>query len=154
MTVSPDLARPRATEALGALLDRSVAQIAEAAAETYDWPTIQRTADVWDNNTLPLFRAAVAPTAWAREQRARAGLDGRLRTGPAEMDGGPGPGERVHPGRPTAPATVAAQAAPHATAPTVGCEAARRHTGPRGLDDRPTAHRGRAADAVATRGHG
>lgn len=41
--------------ALGALLDRSVVQIAEAAgdARTFDRETIRAVSDMWDNNTFP-----------------------------------------------------------------------------------------------------
>ncbi|MFF7636143.1 hypothetical protein ACFZB9_23790 [Kitasatospora sp. NPDC008050] len=68
--------RTAALPVLGALLDRSLAQIAEAAADarTYDRETIRAVSDVWDNNTFPLFRAATARTAWGRERRARAAL--------------------------------------------------------------------------------
>ncbi|MEV1203325.1 hypothetical protein AB0J07_25375, partial [Microbispora rosea] len=46
--------------ALGSLLDRSLAQIAEASADarTYDRRTIYEVADVWDNNTFPLFHGS------------------------------------------------------------------------------------------------
>ncbi|MFI7627739.1 hypothetical protein [Microbispora rosea] len=62
--------------ALGSLLDRSLAQIAEASADarTYDRRTINEVADVWDNNTFPLFHAATAHTSIGRERRARAAL--------------------------------------------------------------------------------
>ncbi|MGW5260912.1 hypothetical protein ACWEQG_08060 [Microbispora sp. NPDC004025] len=58
------------------LLDRSLVQIAEASADarTYDRQTIHQVADVWDNNTLPLFHAATALTSVGRERRARAAL--------------------------------------------------------------------------------
>ncbi|MFC1436313.1 hypothetical protein ACEZDB_37330 [Streptacidiphilus sp. N1-3] len=68
---------PRHTlAAYAALLDRSVEQIAEAAADarTFDRLLIARVADVWDNNTYPFFRAATAHIAWRRERRARAAL--------------------------------------------------------------------------------
>ncbi|MFD6950093.1 hypothetical protein A6A08_16115 [Nocardiopsis sp. TSRI0078] len=72
--------RPRtgpALAALGALLDRSLEQIAEAAADarTFDRETVRAVADVWDGNTLPLFRAAADPAPRARERRALAVLE-------------------------------------------------------------------------------
>ncbi|MEV4808155.1 hypothetical protein AB0K18_49925 [Nonomuraea sp. NPDC049421] len=65
-----------ALRALGSLLDRSLAQIAEASADAriYDRQTIYKVADVWDNNTFPLFHAATAYTSVGRERRARAAL--------------------------------------------------------------------------------
>ncbi|GAA2215159.1 hypothetical protein GCM10009850_106260 [Nonomuraea monospora] len=65
-----------AADALGALLDRSLVQMAEASADarTYDRRTIHAVSDVWDNNTFPLFRAFAARTSWGRERRARATL--------------------------------------------------------------------------------
>ncbi|MEV7807972.1 hypothetical protein AB0O28_33995 [Microbispora sp. NPDC088329] len=62
--------------ALGSLLDRSLLQIAEASADarTYDRQAIYEVADVWDNNTFPLFHAATALTSIGRERRARAAL--------------------------------------------------------------------------------
>ncbi len=66
----------RASGALGALLDRSLVQIAEAAdARVFDRETVRTVADVWDNNTFPLFRVAVAGTRRGRERRARASLE-------------------------------------------------------------------------------
>ncbi|MEU7852506.1 hypothetical protein [Nonomuraea sp. NPDC049141] len=66
-----------AASALGALLDRSLVQMAEASADarTYDRQTIHTVSDVWDNNTLPLFRALAARTSWGRDWRARAALE-------------------------------------------------------------------------------
>lgn len=63
--------------ALGALLDRSLVQMAEAAsdARTYDRATICTVSDVWDNNTFPLFRALAARTSWGRDRLARAALE-------------------------------------------------------------------------------
>ncbi|GAA3543434.1 hypothetical protein GCM10022419_024490 [Nonomuraea rosea] len=60
----------------GALLDRSLVQMAEASADarTYDRNIIHTVSDVWDNNTFPLFRALAARTSWGRERRARAAL--------------------------------------------------------------------------------
>lgn len=65
-----------AIEAYGALLDGSLALVREASrdARSFDRLAVHRAADVWDNNTLPLFRAATARTARGRERRARAGL--------------------------------------------------------------------------------
>ncbi|MEU2025856.1 hypothetical protein ABZ565_27455 [Streptomyces sp. NPDC016469] len=61
---------------LAALLDRSVAQIAEAAADArwYDREAIRAVSDVWDNNLFPLFRAAHSAHAGKRERRALAAL--------------------------------------------------------------------------------
>ncbi|MEU7916805.1 hypothetical protein [Microbispora bryophytorum] len=66
----------RALNALGSLLDRSLVQIAEASADarTYDRRTINEVADVWDNNTFPLFDAATARISVERERRVRAAL--------------------------------------------------------------------------------
>ncbi|GAA1108951.1 hypothetical protein [Nocardiopsis metallicus] len=80
MTRSP--AHSGALQALGSLLDGSVAQIAEAAESPCDYPALRRNADVWDNNTLTLFRAAVAPTVRSREGRARAALAWMAALGP------------------------------------------------------------------------
>ncbi|MGW4896637.1 hypothetical protein ACWEQL_30930 [Kitasatospora sp. NPDC004240] len=65
-----------ALRVLTGLLDRSITRIAAAAADgrTFDRPTVIRFADVWDNNTAPLFAAATARTPWAREWRARRAL--------------------------------------------------------------------------------
>ncbi|MCF6467613.1 hypothetical protein FAF44_04195 [Nonomuraea sp. MG754425] len=54
-----------AASALGALLDRSLVQMAEASADarTYDRRTIHTVSDIWDNNTFPLFRALGARTS-------------------------------------------------------------------------------------------
>ncbi|MEV4455111.1 hypothetical protein [Microbispora sp. NPDC049633] len=73
-----------ALSALGLLLDRSLVQIAEASADarTYDRQTIHQVADVWDNNTLPLFHAAIALTSVGRERRARAALAWMAGLGP------------------------------------------------------------------------
>ncbi|MEV8322324.1 hypothetical protein [Kitasatospora sp. NPDC056731] len=62
---------------LGALLDRSLVQIADASSDArcFDRETIRAAADVWDNNTFPLFRAATASTRCGRERRARAALE-------------------------------------------------------------------------------
>ncbi|MER7706240.1 hypothetical protein ABTX81_25515 [Kitasatospora sp. NPDC097605] len=65
-----------ALHAYTALLDRSFARIAEAAADgrTFDRAVIARCADVWDNNTFPLSATVVRRTAPRRERAARAGL--------------------------------------------------------------------------------
>lgn len=62
---------------LAALLDRSVEQIAEAAADVrfYDREAIRAVSDVWDNNLFPLFRAASTANAHKRERRALAALE-------------------------------------------------------------------------------
>ncbi|MFE7639289.1 hypothetical protein ACFU7Z_35145 [Kitasatospora sp. NPDC057518] len=62
---------------MGALLDRSLVQIADAAADArcFDRETIHMAADVWDNNTFPLFRAATAGTRGGRERRSLAALE-------------------------------------------------------------------------------
>ncbi|MFH8385531.1 hypothetical protein ACH4E7_32125 [Kitasatospora sp. NPDC018058] len=69
--------RNSAVAVLGALLDRSLVQIADASSDArgFDRETIRAAADVWDNNTFPLFRAATARTRGARERRARAALE-------------------------------------------------------------------------------
>ncbi|GGM55171.1 hypothetical protein GCM10011608_45040 [Micromonospora sonchi] len=62
-----------------ALLDRSVAQIGELAADGryVDRQAIVRIADAWDNNTFPLFDTALTRPGWWRQRRARAAL-GRM----------------------------------------------------------------------------
>ncbi|MGW1465075.1 hypothetical protein ACWCPT_12095 [Streptomyces sp. NPDC002308] len=64
--------RPSAA-ALGALLDGSLTQIADASADArrFDRESVRAAADVWDNGTYPLFRAATALTRRGRERRAR-----------------------------------------------------------------------------------
>lgn len=66
-----------AVAALGALLDRSLVLISDASADarSFDRETIRRAADVWDNNTLPLFRAATGRTRTERERRALEALE-------------------------------------------------------------------------------
>ncbi|GAA2290581.1 hypothetical protein GCM10010415_72820 [Streptomyces atrovirens] len=92
-----------AIEAYGALLDGSLALIREASrdARSFDRAAVYRAADVWDNNTFPLFRAARARTAWGRERRARTGLRWMSELGPSRrewMVGLLGPdGERLVP---------------------------------------------------------
>ncbi|MDH6130505.1 hypothetical protein, partial [Kitasatospora sp. GP82] len=69
--------RGSAVAVLGALLDRSLVQIANAAADArcFDRETLRQAADVWDNNTFPLFWAATAGTRSGRERRALAALE-------------------------------------------------------------------------------
>jgi hypothetical protein len=64
-----------AIAAWGALLDRSVEQIAAASqdARTFDRELIIKVSDVWDNNTYPFVRAALARGA-RREQLAAEGM--------------------------------------------------------------------------------
>ncbi|MFF7212847.1 hypothetical protein ACFZAU_20275 [Streptomyces sp. NPDC008238] len=61
---------------LSALLDRSLEQIAEAAADArrFDRETVITAADVWDNNLRPLFLAVSTCRARERERRALAAL--------------------------------------------------------------------------------
>jgi hypothetical protein len=61
---------------LAGLLDQSITRIAELAADGrhFDRREVARIADVWDNNTRPLFRAALTRPDWLRERRARAAL--------------------------------------------------------------------------------
>ncbi|WP_282691964.1 hypothetical protein [Streptomyces sp. CC208A] len=62
---------------LAALLDRSVEQMAEAAADVrlFDREAIRAAADVWDNNLFPLFWAASTSRAGERERRAMTVLE-------------------------------------------------------------------------------
>ena len=73
-----------ALAALGALLDRSFVRIADAArdARTFDREAVRAVSDLWDNGTLPLFRAATGGTASEREDRARAALAWMVRLRP------------------------------------------------------------------------
>lgn len=59
-----------------ALLDRSVQQITEACtdARVFDRHLIVSVSDVWDNNTFPLFRAAVGTDGQNADARALTGL--------------------------------------------------------------------------------
>lgn len=68
-----------------ALLDRSVARIGELAADgrRFDRQAIAEIADVWDNNTFPLFNTALSRPAWLRERRARAALVWMADLGPS-----------------------------------------------------------------------
>ncbi|MFJ5711665.1 hypothetical protein [Streptomyces sp. NPDC093105] len=82
-----------AVSVLAALLDRSVARMAEAAADVrlFDREAIREAADVWDNNLFPLFWAVTAASAGERERRAvtvlewMAGLGERRRAWMAEQ---------------------------------------------------------------------
>ncbi|GAA1403569.1 hypothetical protein GCM10009639_48570 [Kitasatospora putterlickiae] len=62
---------------LAALLDRSLGQMAEAAADVrlFDRETIRAASDVWDNNLFPLFWAAGTSNARKRERRAMTVLE-------------------------------------------------------------------------------
>ena len=66
-----------AVSVLAALLDRSVQQITEAAADVrwFDRETIRAAADVWDNNVFPLFWAVSTSDADERERRAMIALE-------------------------------------------------------------------------------
>lgn len=68
-----------------ALLDRSVARIGELAADgrRFDRQAIAEIADVWDNNTFPLFSTALSRPLWLRERRARAALVWMADPGPS-----------------------------------------------------------------------
>ncbi|MGW5879018.1 hypothetical protein ACWFMI_20955 [Nocardiopsis terrae] len=87
MSAPPDPAEP-SLAALGALLDRSLHQIADAArdARTFDRETIRAVSDAWDNSTFPLLRAATGRTPRARERRARAALEWMARLRPTRWD--------------------------------------------------------------------
>lgn len=65
-----------AVAVFAALLDRSVAQIAEAASDVrwFDRRAIVRASDVWDNNTFALFRVAATRNLGEREREARSAL--------------------------------------------------------------------------------
>ena len=56
-----------------ALLDRSVARIGESAADgrRFDRQAIAEIADVWDNNTFPLFSTALSRPAWRVIEHSR-----------------------------------------------------------------------------------
>ncbi len=80
--MSPRLPEPPqpdepALAALGALVDRSVVRIADAArdARTFDRETVRAVSDLWDNAVLPLFRAVTGRPGPERERRARAALE-------------------------------------------------------------------------------
>ncbi|MFI5528341.1 hypothetical protein ACIA8O_07230 [Kitasatospora sp. NPDC051853] len=79
-------ARGSALASLTGLLDRSIGQIAEAAADgrTYDRGRIVMLSDIWDNFTVPLVRAVSAATPAEREERARAVLAELVVRGPAK----------------------------------------------------------------------
>lgn len=80
---SAAVGRESAMSILAALLDRSLRQIAEAAADVryFDRETIRAAADVWDNNLFRLFWAASAARAGERERRALASLTWMARLG-------------------------------------------------------------------------
>ncbi|WP_051950552.1 hypothetical protein [Actinacidiphila yeochonensis] len=63
--------------ALAALLDRSVEQMAEAAADVrrFNREAIRAASDVWDNNLFPLFWAASTCSSGERERRATTVLE-------------------------------------------------------------------------------
>lgn len=71
------MGRTSAVSVLAALLDRSVEQIAEAAADVrrFDRETIRAAADVWDNNVFPLFWAVSTSDVDERERRAVIALE-------------------------------------------------------------------------------
>lgn len=73
-----------AIAAWGALLDRSVEEIAAASqdARTFDRELIIKVSDVWDNNTYPFVRAALARGA-RRERGPRRACDGWRISGPS-----------------------------------------------------------------------
>ncbi|MFF1415825.1 hypothetical protein ACFVX6_39660 [Streptomyces sp. NPDC058289] len=62
---------------LATLLDRSLEQMAEAAADVrlFDREAIRAASDVWDNNLFPLFWAASTSRAGERERRATTVLE-------------------------------------------------------------------------------
>ncbi|MFD4370201.1 hypothetical protein [Streptomyces sp. NPDC058486] len=66
-----------ATSVLAALLERSLDQMTEAAADVrlFDREAIRAASDVWDNNVFPLFWAASTSDAGERERRARTVLE-------------------------------------------------------------------------------
>ncbi|GHB08018.1 hypothetical protein ACIQRS_29820 [Streptomyces termitum] len=77
MPLPPSRPPSRPSSVLAALLDRSVARMAEAAADArwYDREAIRAAADIWDNNLRPLFWAASTSDAAERERRATAVLE-------------------------------------------------------------------------------
>ncbi|SBT39863.1 hypothetical protein [Micromonospora auratinigra] len=77
-----------ATSLFAALLDRSVARIAELVADGrhVDRLAVAEIADVWDNSTLPFFRVALSRPGWVRERRARAALAWMADLGPARRE--------------------------------------------------------------------
>ncbi|MFI0943120.1 hypothetical protein [Streptomyces sp. NPDC021020] len=78
MTPDPPAPAPRKASALavlGALVDQSWEIVGACAdARRFDRQLLAGTADVWDNNTLPFFRAAESATPWTREFHARTAL--------------------------------------------------------------------------------
>lgn len=77
-----------ALAALGALLDRSLVEIADAArdARTYDRETVRAVSDLWDNTTYPLFWAASGRSDRQRDRRARAALTWMVRLRPTRWE--------------------------------------------------------------------
>jgi hypothetical protein len=74
-----------AVSIFAALLDRSVAQIGQLSADGrhFDRQAVARIADVWDNNTFPLFAVALSRPRWLRERRARSALAWMADLGPS-----------------------------------------------------------------------
>jgi hypothetical protein len=95
---------------LGTLLDRSLAEIAGASrdARTFDRAAVVTAADLWDNATLPLFRAATGGSEAERERRARAALAWMARVRPERrawmVEQGAAAGHRMEALLPPAPA--------------------------------------------------
>ncbi|MEV4348439.1 hypothetical protein AB0J83_28630 [Actinoplanes sp. NPDC049596] len=73
-----------AAAALALLLDRSIARIAESAADAalFDRQEIVRQAGIWDNNALPLIGVMLSRPAFVRERRAAAALRWMAAAGP------------------------------------------------------------------------
>ncbi|GAA2469918.1 hypothetical protein [Winogradskya humida] len=67
------------------LLDRSFARIAELSADGrfFDRTEVAEIADVWDNNTVPLFQAALARSARIRDRHAAEALQWMADLGPS-----------------------------------------------------------------------
>jgi hypothetical protein len=76
MVTVPGMLGRGAMSMYAAVLDHTVTEIAAIAADPrhFDRHKVTRLADIWDNNTYPLFQAALLPTGWQRNRRARAGL--------------------------------------------------------------------------------
>jgi len=68
--------RDSAMSMVAGLLDRSAERVAELVADPrrFDRREIYRIADIWDNNTFPLFRVVGVRPLWLRERLARACL--------------------------------------------------------------------------------
>ncbi|MFI0901273.1 hypothetical protein [Streptomyces sp. NPDC020983] len=72
---APALRKGSALAVLGALADQSWEFVGVCAdARRFDRRLLADTADVWDNNTVPFFRAAESATSWTREFHARTAL--------------------------------------------------------------------------------